>query len=117
WQIRGDLVVRSRALGLQAPLDGIYAAVADDEGFRAVCARAFRLGYGGKLLVHPRQVAIARSVFEPDADALQLAIETIAAYDTAVANGRGAIRVRGRLVDRPMVDRARALVARSVRDR
>jgi citrate lyase beta subunit len=117
WQIRGEIVVRSRALGLKAPLDGIYAAIADDDGLRAVCTRAFRLGYGGKLLVHPRQVSIARSIFEPDSDALQRATETISAYDNAAATGRGAIRVRGRLVDRPMVDRARALVARATRDR
>src|SRR5207247_3203534 len=62
WQIRGDLVVRSRALGLQPPLDGIYAAVDDDDGLAAVCMRSFRLGYGGKLLIHPRQIPIARSV-------------------------------------------------------
>ena len=113
WQIRGDLVVRSRALGLQPPLDGIYAAVDDDDGLAAVCMRSFRLGYGGKLLIHPRQIPIARSVFEPENDAVQLANETIAAYEHAAATGRGAVRVRGRLVDRPMVERARALAARS----
>lgn len=113
WQIRGELVVLSRALGLQPPIDGIYAAIDDDDGLASECTRAFRLGYGGKLLIHPRQLPIARSVFEPNPDALRLANETIAAYEQAVVTGRGAVRVRGRLVDRPMVERARALAARS----
>lgn len=112
WHVRRELVVRCRAANLPPPIDGIYAAIDDDEGLAAVCRRSFRLGYGGKLLIHPRQVPIARSVFKPDADALHLADETIAAYEEAAANGHGAIRVRGRMVDRPMVERARALTAR-----
>jgi citrate lyase beta subunit len=112
WHVRRELVVRSRAANLPPPIDGVFTAIDDDDGLAAVCARAFRLGYGGKLLIHPRQVPIARAAFAPDSDALRLANETIAAYEEAAANGRGAIRVRGRMVDRPMIDRARALTAR-----
>ena len=53
-----------------------------------------------------------RSVFAPTHEDLQFAREVLAAYDAALAEGRGAIRVQGRMIDRPMVARARALLAR-----
>ena len=112
WHSRRELVIRSRIAGLPPPVDGVYTAIDDDEGLAVVCRRVFELGYGAKLLVHPRQVPIARACFRPDADALRLADETIAAYEQSLAGGRGVIRVRGRMVDRPMVERARALSAR-----
>lgn len=112
WQVRGNLVVQSRQLDLRPPIDGIYARLDDDEGLRAACIRALRLGYGGKLLVHPRQIPVAQSVFGPDHERIRLAREIVDAYEQGVREGRGAVQVRGRLVDRPMVDRARALVER-----
>ena len=112
WQLRGRLAVESRRLGLGPPVDGIYASFHDDEGLRNACRRALRMGFGGKLLIHPRQVPIAREVFGPDPDALAEAREVLAAYARATAEGRGAIQVRGRAVDLPMVERARALLAR-----
>jgi citrate lyase beta subunit len=112
WQVRGQLVLQSRVLGLIPPLDGVFTRLDDEQGLRRACDRAFRLGFGGKLVIHPKQLAIARSVFQPDAKTLQLARETIAAYERATVAGRGAIRVDGRMVDRPMVERARALTAR-----
>ena len=112
WQVRGDLVVRSRQLRLQPPIDGVYGAIDDEAGLRAVCHRARRMGFAGKLLIHPRQIAAAREAFMPRPDDLQFAREIIAAYDAAAADGRGAVRVRGRMIDRPMVERARGLLSR-----
>ncbi len=70
------------------------------------------MGYAGKLLIHPRQISIVWTVFGPDPEALQVAREVVRAYEEAVRYGQGAIQVRGRVVDRPMVDRAPALLAR-----
>lgn len=116
WQLRGTLVVKSRELGLKAPVDGVYTRLQDDTGFHAVCERVLRLGYGGKLLIHPNQIATAQSVFErsgrPDAEELQAAREVVDAYERAERTGRGAIQVRGQMIDRPIVEKARALLAR-----
>ena len=112
WQLRGTLTVESRRLGVAPPIDGVYARLEDDEGLRAVCERAFRLGYAGKMIVHPRQDAIVRSVFKPDAEELAFAREVVEGYDRALLAGRGALQVQGRLVDRPIAARARALLAR-----
>ena len=112
WQVRGQLALASRQLNLQPPLDAVYGRIDDDAGLRAVCTRARSFGFGGKLLVHPRQIAIAREAFRPSADELQFAREIVDAYDSAIGAGRGALRVRGRMIDRPMVLRARALLGR-----
>lgn len=112
WQLRGEVVVESRRLGLRAPIDGVCANFHDDEGLRAVCLRALRMGFAGKLLVHPHQIPVARSVFAPDPQKLAFAREVVAAYEEAAREGRGAVQVRGQAVDRPMVERARALLAR-----
>ncbi len=112
WQIRGQIVLESRRLGLKPPIDGIYARFDDEGGLRTVCKRALRMGYGGKLLIHPRQIPVAKAVFSPDAEALQFAREVVRAHEEAVRHGRGAVQVRGRVIDRPMVERARALLER-----
>lgn len=112
WQLRGQLVVASRQAGLQPPIDGVCARLDDDELFRQSCRRAQQLGFGGKLLVHPRQIALAAEVFGPDEERLQLAREMIDAYERAVKEGLGVVRVHGRMVDKPMIEQARALLAR-----
>ena len=110
WQIRGQLVIQSRVLRLAPPVDGVCAALHDDDRLRRVCTRVHQLGFGGKLLIHPDQVAVTREVFGVDLDRLAFAREVVAAYEAAEATGRGAIQVRGRMIDRVMVDRALALL-------
>jgi citrate lyase beta subunit len=110
WQLRGQVVVQSRLLGLKPPIDGVYARFDDDAGLRAVCQRALRMGFAGKLVIHPRQIAVVHEVFRPDPQALEFAREVIQAYEEAVRKGLGVARVRGRAVDRPMVERARTLL-------
>ena len=117
WQLRGQLVTASRRLGLEAPVDGVYATLNDAIGLRKVCDRAHRLGYAGKLLIHPDQIAVARSVFGPAEGDLQYAREVVDAYDNATIAGRGAIQIRGQMIDRLMFERARALLTRWPRAR
>jgi citrate lyase subunit beta/citryl-CoA lyase len=96
-------------------VDGVYGRIDDAQGFEEVAARAFRLGYGGKLLVHPAQIPIASRVFGVSQAQLDEARELIAAYDAAQQAGTGAIRHRGQMVDRVHVEKARALLGRWAR--
>ena len=112
WQLRGELVLASRQLNLPPPVDGIYAKFDDDDGLRQLSQRAYRMGFGAKLIIHPRQNAIVRSVFRPDDQILQHARDVIRAYDNAACQGRGAVQLNGEMIDRPVVERARALLAR-----
>lgn len=112
WQLRGMLALQCRRLGLAPPIDGIFARLDDDAGLRDACARVRRLGFAGKLVIHPRQIPVVSAVFRPDAATLALARDVVRAYEDAARDGRGAVQVGGRLVDLPMVERARALLAR-----
>lgn len=92
-------------------IDGAWPDIADEVGFRVEAELARSLGYVGKSCVHPKQVALANSVFGPDAAALDRARRIIAASEAAAAAGRGAFTLDGEMVDRPAVDQARRLVA------
>jgi citrate lyase subunit beta/citryl-CoA lyase len=112
WQLRGQLVVASRQLGLKPPIDGVFARLDNDDGFHRVCERACRLGYRGKLLVHPRQIAAANRIFGPNLDQLRFARQVVDAYQQAVTGGVGVIRVGDVMIDHPMVQQARALLSK-----
>jgi citrate lyase beta subunit len=111
WQLRGELVVHSRRLRLRPPIDGICARLDDESAFTDVCRRAVAIGYGGKLLIHPSQITIANNTFTQARSTLDAARRLLETYAAAVAQGHGATRFEGRLIDRPMVERARALLA------
>lgn len=115
--LRCELVVQSRRHGIRPPVDGVYARLSDDAGFRASCLRSHRLGFGGRLLIHPNQIASANEVYQPGPAEIAQAEAVIAAAAQAAAEGRGALRVNDRMVDRPVIDRARALLERASRHR
>jgi citrate lyase subunit beta/citryl-CoA lyase len=112
WQLRGELVLASRQLALPPPVDGVHVQFDDDAGLKSLSERAHRMGFGAKLLIHPRQISIVRSVFRPDEQTLQHARDVLRVYDEAVRDGRGAVQLNGEMIDRPVVERARALLAR-----
>jgi len=95
----------------RAILDGVYLDLADDEGFAAACRHGRALGFDGKTLIHPKQIAPANAVFAPSAAEVAQARRVIAAYAEAVAAGRGVVLVDGRLIENLHVEDARRLVA------
>lgn len=105
---RSQLVLASAAAGIAAPVDGVTVALNDAEQLTAETRRARRLGFGGKLCIHPRQVAVVHQAFAPDHVEIERARAIVAAADSAAA---GAIRLDGKLIDRPVVERARRVLA------
>jgi citrate lyase subunit beta / citryl-CoA lyase len=91
---------------------GSVADFADPEAFRRKIERARRLGFEGAFCVHPKQVPILNQAFAPDAQEVTHAQELLAEFDRQVAGGRAAFAFRGRMVDLPVVDQARGIVAR-----
>ena len=104
---RSQLVLASRVAGVLPPVDGVTVGIDDDDILQADVARARRLGFGGKLCIHPRQVPAVQAGFRPSAADLEWARRVIQAADAA---GQDAVRVEGKLVDKPVIDRARALL-------
>jgi len=112
------ILVAARACGLQA-IDGPYVSIRDAEGFRTSAARAAALGYDGKWVLHPDQVAAGNEIFTPDEAQVVRARRIIEAYARAtdVAGGAvGAIVVDDEMVDEAGVRLARAILAKGGRD-
>lgn len=100
------IVVAARAAGVWA-VDGVFNALDDAEGLAAECRHGRALGFDGKSLIHPNQIAIAAEAFGPTSDELA---EARALIDAA---GGGAERFRDRMIEAMHVDQARALIARA----
>jgi citrate lyase subunit beta/citryl-CoA lyase len=104
---RSQLVLASRVAGLLPPVDGVTMALDDAQALARDIAYARRLGFGGKLCVHPRQVAAINSGFRPSAAEVEWAHRVVTA---AAEAGDNACRLDGKLVDRPVIARARAIL-------
>ncbi|WP_172331876.1 CoA ester lyase [Mangrovicoccus sp. HB161399] len=107
---RSALVVASAAAGLAGPVDGVTLALGDPGQLARDCAAARALGMAGKLCIHPRQVADVAAAFGPRPGEAEEARRIVAAADAEGA--QGAFQLDGRLIDRPVVERARRLLAR-----
>lgn len=106
---RSSVVLAAAAARRPAPWDGVTTAVHDDEAVRDDAAHAGQLGFGGKLCIHPRQVAIVNAEFQPSSAEQALAHRVL---DAAAVGGGAACVVDGCMVDKPVIDRAVRLLAR-----
>lgn len=103
----------SRAAGIQ-PI-GFIASIAhlgDINQFRETLAQARTLGFYGAMVVHPKFIDTINACYTPTAEEISEAQEIVTAFDVAFAEGRGAIKVHGKMIDRPVYLRARTLLAR-----
>jgi citrate lyase subunit beta / citryl-CoA lyase len=105
------LVLLAARAHRRAVLDGVHLALADDAGFAAACRQGRELGFDGKTVIHPQQIAPANEAFSPTFDEIAQARRVIAAYADATAAGKGAIRVEGRLVEALHAEQARRTLA------
>jgi len=92
-------------------LDGVYNDVKNADGFEAECRQGMEMGFDGKTLIHPSQVEPANAMWAPSADDVDYAERVIAAFDEAVADGRGVVTVDGRMIENLHVDNARRVLA------
>jgi citrate lyase subunit beta/citryl-CoA lyase len=103
-------VTAARAYGLDV-LDGVYNAFKDMDGYRRECLQGRALGFDGKTLIHPDQVAIANEVFAPNDDEVAFAHKIIAAFELPENAGQGVITVDGRMIELLHAEMARRTVA------
>jgi citrate lyase subunit beta / citryl-CoA lyase len=107
---RSQIVLASRIAGLVAPVDGVTTDLQDDSATVRDTARARRQGFGAKLCIHPRQVAVVHEGLTPSAAECDWVRRVLLA---AQASGGAALAVDGKMVDAPVLLRARALLARA----
>ncbi len=109
---RSQVALAAHASGLQA-FDTPWTDIADVEGLRRETIQGRQLGYGGKQVIHPSQIELVHQALRPSAEQIQWAKRAIEAYEGAVRDGRGAIQLDSKLLDVPMIERARRTLAQA----
>jgi citrate lyase subunit beta/citryl-CoA lyase len=103
-------VLAARAFGL-AILDGVHVDLDDDAGFAAACRQGRDLGFDGKTLIHPKQIAGANAAFAPTPAEIDRAKRIVAAHKAAREAGKGVTLLDGRLVEVLHVVEAERVIA------
>lgn len=107
---RTRLVVAARAAGIDV-YDTPFTDVNDDEGILCDAEMAKALGFSGKAAISPRHVDVINSVFSPTLEEIEYAYLVMDAIRTAKEQGKGAIALRGKMIDAPIVARAEQTIA------
>ena len=103
-------VTAARAYGI-AILDGVHNDIADVDGLRRTCEQALALGFDGKTLIHPSQVAPCNRVFSPDPQTVLQARRIVEAFERPENAGKGVLRVDGKMVELLHAEMARGTLA------
>lgn len=110
-------LLAAKAYGLVV-LDGVYNAFKDDAGLQFECDQGRDMGFDGKTVIHPAQLAIANAAFAPSAEEIDLATRQIAAFEAALTKGEAVAVVDGKIVEnlhivtaRATLEKARAITA------
>ncbi len=103
---RSQLVLQSKLAGILSPVDGVSVGIDDSAQLCSDAQRGRRLGFGAKLCIHPKQIEHVNREFRPDAISVAWAMRVIAAADAA---GGAAVAVDGKMVDLPVLLKARAI--------
>ena len=109
---RSEVALAAR-LGNVLSLDQVVVDIRDHARLRRESAEARALGYGGKLCIHPGQVAVANEAFMPGDEQIDRSRRMVAAFEAGRGERRGVIDFEGQMVDEPVVRRARALLVRA----
>ncbi len=103
-------VLAARAYGL-CVLDGVHLSLDDEVGLEQSCIQGRDMGFDGKTLIHPNQIAIANATFGPSADEIKEAQDRIAAYESAIQSGAGIAVLNGKLVEELHIQDAKRILA------
>ena len=107
------ITLLSAAAGGVQPIDAVYVDFGNVDGLREECEEGARLGFTGKISIHPNQIDVINAAFTPTSEQVAEATAMIEAFDQAQAEGRMAFTFNGQMVDAPHLNRARAIVDRA----
>lgn len=107
---RNMILHSARAAGIAA-IDTVYSDVENLEGFQTEVRLIKQLGFDGKSVIKPRQIPLVHAIYEPTEKEIQAAKEVIWGIQEAEAKGSGVISVNGKMVDKPIVERAERVIA------
>ena len=113
WPMIGwlmNVIAAARIHGIDV-LDGVYNNIGDAEGFVKECEQGRDMGFDGKTLIHPNQIAPCNTVFTPSDDEVKWARTMIAAFDLPENKSKGVVSIDGKMVERLHADMAKRTVA------
>ena len=92
-------------------LDGVHLTLEDEEGLKQSCVQGRDMGFDGKTLIHPSQIAFANEIFGPSSEEIEEAKQRINAYDAAITSGAGIVLLKGKLVEELHIQDAKRILA------
>jgi citrate lyase subunit beta/citryl-CoA lyase len=95
------------------PLDTVYVDIANLEGLRRECIEGARMGFTGKITIHPAQIEVVNEAFTPTSEEISESLELLEAFEENREAGRMAFSFRGQMVDAPHLERARSILERA----
>lgn len=107
---RSQLVVASRAAGIEAPIDTVYPDFKDIEGLVADAKLVRQMGFQGKLAIHPGQITPLNEVFAPTKEEIDWAKKIVTVFDDSEAKGLAILQVDGKMIEYPIANRARRIL-------
>ena len=107
---RNLIALHAHAANIKA-MDYVYSNFKNEDGFRADTLLGRKLGYTGKSVVHPSQVSIVHEIYTPSEEEIDNAKAIFAAYEEALKCGSGVTSLNGKMIDKPMVTRAMAVLS------
>lgn len=108
---RARLVAASAVAGIEGPIDTVYPAFKDEKGLRRDTLEGKKMGFKGKLVIHPAQIAIVKELYTPTPEETEEARQIVEVYLQALAEGKGAIQWQGKMLDEPVLKRAQQVLA------
>jgi citrate lyase subunit beta/citryl-CoA lyase len=107
---RSQLVVASRAAGIEAPIDTVYPDFKDIEGLVADAKLVRQMGFQGKLAIHPGQITPLNEVFAPTPEEIAWAKNIVPVFDESEAKGQAIFQIDGKMIEYPIANRARRIL-------
>lgn len=115
FMARSTIVAAAKAVGIQ-PIDTVYSDIDDMDGLRKSTLEAKSLGFEGKGCIHPRQIVVVNKAFAPTEFEIEKAKKIIAAYREAKFKGLGVVSVGTKMIDVPVVKRAKKTIDLAIRN-
>lgn len=106
---RSMILHAARTAGIAA-IDTVYSDVENEEGLRNEVEKIKQLGFDGKSVINPRQIPIVDAVFSPSINEIENAKEVLYAIEEAESKGSGVIALNGKMIDKPIVERAQRVL-------
>ncbi len=108
--VRAEIVIAAKSQGKMA-LDTVYSNIRDEEGLFEYAKRAKYMGFDGVGVLHPNQIEIVHKAFKPDDKEIEDARKIVEAAEKAMQEGKGVIALNGRMIDKPVLERAKKILA------